>query len=466
MRYSNQIISAKVKATIYSVSCIWFAAFWIGLCMPGMAQMTSRNVIDKVVGKVDNYILLKSEVENGILQAKSGNPGIPESELRCKVYEQLIINKLMLAKADIDSVTVESAMVEAELDQRMNYMINAIGGREKLEAYYKKTVEQFKNEFRKDVREQMLVRKMQDNITRNIKVTPAEVRRFFNDIPKDSLPFFSTEVEVGQILKHVVSGRANKQKAKEKLQEIRQRIIDGESFEFLAKAYSQDPGSAQDGGNLGFAKRGMMVPEYESAAMNLQPMELSEIVESAFGYHLIQLLEKRGNEYNSRHILIRPEPDDMDIDRTIQQMDSLRNAILGDSITFEKAVIKFSDDRETKQSGGYFLDPNTNSTRIPVDELEPGLFFTIDTMKVGTITRPTVIKTPDGKIAVQMLYYKARYKPHEANLKDDYQKIYNACLQKKRAMAIDDWFKKTKNEVYISIDPEYARCNILSDDSN
>lgn len=458
-RYINNLLRQPVLAYILSAIILLFPHV---TC----AQLSSQQVVDKIVGKVDNHILLKSEVENALLQSKNSNLNLPESELRCKVYEQLLINKLMLAKADIDSITIENSIVEAELDNRMAYMINALGGREKLESYYKKSVEQFKTEFRKDVREQLLIRKMQDHITKNVKVTPAEVRRFFYDIPKDSLPFFSTEVEIGQIIRYVKTGRANKQKAKEKLEEIRQRIINGESFEFLAKAYSQDPGSAQEGGNLGFAKRGMMVPEYENAALQLNPKEISPVIESPFGYHIIQLLEKRGNEYNSRHILIRPEPDETDQENTLQQMDSLRKAILADSITFEKAAAKYSDDKETRQSGGYLLDPNTNSTRIPVDELEPALFFTIDTMKVGTISKPTIIKTPDGKLAVQMLYYKARYKPHVANLKDDYQKIYNACLQQKKAKAIDDWFDKTKNEVYISIDPEYARCKILSNDSN
>ena len=262
---------------------------------PCIAQYTGNPVADKIVARVDNQILLKSEVELGYLQAKQQNQGVPSATLKCKVFEQLLINKMMLAKADIDSVTVEDNVLEDQLGRRMAYMIQAIGSKEKLEEYYKKSIEQFKAELKKEVRDQLLVQKIQEGISKNIKVTPNEVKRFFNEIPKDSLPFFSTEVEVGQIIRFSQVSRKSKQVARQKLEDLKARIQNGEDFSFLARAYSQDPGSAKEGGSLGFWAKGAMVPEYESAALKLEPLGLSEIVESAFGYHLIQLIEKKGN---------------------------------------------------------------------------------------------------------------------------------------------------------------------------
>lgn len=434
------------------------------LSIGALAQLKSGPVVDKIVAKIDNQILLKSEVELGYLQAQQQKTGIPAAALKCKVFEQLLVNKLMLAKADIDSVTVEENMVDDQLNRRMNYMIQAIGSKEKLEAYYKKSIEQFKAELKKEVRDQMLIQKMQDAITRNLKVTPAQVKKFFNAIPKDSLPFFSTEVEVGQIVRFSKISRTRKQEARQKLEELKKRIQNGEDFGFLAKAYSQDPGSAPDGGNLGFWGRGAMVPEYEAAALKLQPNELSEIVESAFGFHLIQLLEKRGNEYSSRHILIKAEAGEEDHMAAFHTLDSLRNALVKDSITFEAAARKYSEDRESLNTGGYLTDNETGSTHIATEHLDPGIFFTIDSLKPGSFTKPLPYKSPDGKRGARILYFKSKILPHEANLKQDYTKIQAATLEQKKAESIKNWFKKTKGEVFISRDKDYSDCEVFKDD--
>lgn len=436
--------------------------FWFSKA--GFAQYSGATVVDKIVAKVDNQIILKSEVELGLLQAKVQNPNVPPGSMRCKVFEQLLINKLMLAKADIDSVTIENQMVEDQLTRRMNYMIQAIGSKEKLEEYYKKSIEQFKVELKKEVKDQMLIQKVQDGITKNVKVTPAEVRKFFNEIPKDSLPFFSTEVEVGQIVLFGKVSKANKQAAKNKLEELKKRILAGEDFEFLAKAYSQDPGSAKDGGNLGFWGRGAMVPEYEAAALRLEPMGLSDIIESPFGFHLIQLIEKKGNEYNSRHILIKPEASEEDQMSIFTRLDSIVNAIKGDSIRFEEAARKYSEDKETSMNGGFFTDPMTGVNRISTENLDPGIFFTIDTLKPGQFTKPLYYKTQDGKKGARVIYFKSKILPHEANLKQDYPKIQMAALEKKKAEAIRNWFKKTKSEVFISREKDFADCDILKDE--
>lgn len=430
----------------------------------------SNIVLDKIVAKADNYILLKSEHDLAVLQAQAQfaqqNPKATppdEAKLRCQVLDQLVLQKVLLAKSDIDSINVKDNEVTAELDERMAYMIQAVGGREKLEAYYKKTVDQFKAELRKQVKEQLVARKVQAKITEDVKVTPSQVRRYFNAIPKDSIPFFSTEVEVGQIVRLFKAGRTRKLEAKAKAEELRKRILAGEDFEIMARIYSQDPGSAQQGGKLLGAERGQMVPEYEAAAMSLKKGETSPVTESQFGYHIIQILDKRGNEYDSRHILIQPAASDDDREHAYRFLDSLAGAIRRDSIAFEKAAQKYSDDQATKSSGGFFLDPNTASPRVATDALDPKLFFTIDSMKIGAISKPQSYQSEDGKLGYRILYYKNKILPHEANLRDDYQRIQAAALAEAKRKAAAAWLKKAKQDVAIYVDPAYGTCNILKD---
>jgi len=419
-------------------------------------------VIDQIVGKVDNYIILKSEIDLGVIQAESSGEKL-DGNRECKVLEQIVLSKLMLAKAEIDSVTVEERQVDDQLDRRMQYMIQSIGGREKLEAYYKKTVDQFKAELRKQVKEQLIAQKMQESISKGIKVTPGEVKRFYNAIPKDSLPYFSKEVQVGQISMVIKQGKAAKQQAKQRAIDLRKRILAGEDFATLAKEYSEDPGSGSQGGNLGFWGKGDMVAPYEAAALALKPGQTSEVVESQFGFHIIQLIERKGAKYDSRHILIRPTPNASDKEETIKELDSLRRLILIDSLKFDQGAKKYSDDADTKDHGGFFIDQNTNTNRVPLENLDPVIYFIIDTMQVGEITKPLPYRTPDGKDGFRIIYYKAKFAPHEANLRDDYQKIYNACLLQKKQKALRTWFEKSRTEVFVEIEPEFQNCELFKD---
>jgi peptidyl-prolyl cis-trans isomerase SurA len=296
-------------------------------------------------------------------------------------------------------------------------------------------------------------------------VTPAQVKRYFGVIPKDSLPYMSTQVEVSQIVHLFKAGRNRKLLSRTKAQELREQILKGDDFDLMAKLYSQDPGSATQGGKILGIMRGQMVPEFEAAAMSGKKGEISPVIESAYGYHIIELLDKRGNEYDARHILIRPEADIEDQKNSFAFLDSLREAIVKDSITFEKAANKYSDDANTKANGGYITDAGTGSTRIPTEDLDPKLFFTIDTMKVGTVSKPIPFVGEDGKGGFRILYYKSKLVPHEANLKDDYQKIQNSALGDKRTKAMKAWVRKAKNEVAITVDPEYADCKLLDEEA-
>lgn len=423
-------------------------------------QAQERQVLDKVVAKVDDYIILKSDVEKGYRDYLASGR-YSGSNTRCEVLQDLVVNKLLVAKAEIDSIYVNELEVMMELDQRIRYFISQIGSEEALEQFYGKTIDEFKAELKDMVHEQLVVRKMEGIITSEISITPREVKQFFNKIPKDSLPYFSTEVVVAQIVKKPEMSRESKERMKRRLMGIRDRIMGGEEFGRIASLYSEEPGAKQSGGNIGWFNRGELAPEYEAAALKLKPGEVSMPVETQFGFHIIQLIERRGNEFNTRHVLLRPRYSDEDIRLTMSFLDSLRTSILSGETKFETAAKEHSDDMNTASSGGQFLDPQSNSNKISVDDLDPTIFFTIDTMKVGNITKPLKFQERDGSEAFRIIYYKERIKPHKANLNQDYQKIRAAAINQKKAKALDKWFEEAIREIFIEIDSDYDHCDIM-----
>lgn len=423
------------------------------------ARAQQTILLDNIVARVGSHIILRSDIE--LQQAQAISQGYPaSSELRCNILRSMIQNKVLLVRAEVDSVIVEESMVDAELEQRLGMMTSQVGGPEKLEAYFNKPMSQIREDLRKSMRESLTVQKMEREIAGKIKVTPKEVRQFFNQIPHDSLPYYSTEVEVGQIVKIAQIGNAQKLAAKQQLEEIRKRIVNGEDFAALAKQYSQDPASAAEGGTLGFFKRRELVPEYEAAALKLKPGEISPVTESMFGFHLIQLIEVRGEEYSSRHILIKPATAQVDMQATAHVLDSIKTLIQSDSITFAKAAKDNSDDMATKGNGGMIALGNSPTTYLPIDKLDPAIFFVIDTMQVGSISAPLPYRTEDGKEAMRILYLKSKTPPHQANLKDDYQKIAAAAMGNKRNKAISDWFEKNKGTVFVDVIPDFQACNV------
>ncbi|WP_416867946.1 MAG: peptidylprolyl isomerase [Imperialibacter sp.] len=417
-------------------------------------------VLDEIIAKVDNYIILRSDMEKSYLEMLSRNDitGIT----RCDALETLVINKMLVAKAEIDSVMVEDGDVESNLDRRLQFFINQVGSEERLEEFYGKTIDQFKDELRESVKEQMVVEKMQGTITKDLTVTPAEVKKFFKTIPADSLPFFSTEVTIGQIVKIPEPGEVEKEKIRTQLIAIRNKILAGESMATLAQQYSMDPSVRRNNGELGFFRRGDLAPEFEATALSMQPGEISMPVETDFGFHIIQLVERRGNTYNSRHILMIPVPSPADIKASRDYLDSLKTQIEAKTITFEKAAKEYSDDKATASDGGFLLD-GTGAPRVSVEEIDPVLFFTLDTMKVGNITAPIDYRLDDGTQALRLIYYKDKVPPHQANLEQDFQKIYQATLSAKKNKILSEWFRKAQGDVYIDVDPEFDFCNLLKE---
>ncbi len=430
------------------------------ICSVIVAKSQSSVVVDEIIGRVDDYIVLRSELESTYLDILSRGERI-SGNTKCAVLKDLITTKLLVAKAEIDSVLVDDNQVDQELNTRMALIINQIGSEDEIERYYNKTIAEFKRELFDDIKEQLVARKMRQEVLNEIEVSPEEVKEFYEGIPRDSLPYFSTQVKVSQIVKIPKVGRVQKEKVQNELLEIRDRIINGESFEILATLYSEDPGSAQNGGNLGFVGRGAFQPEFEAEVFKLKPGEISMPIETQFGYHIIQLIEKRGNLFNSRHILLQPEFSDQDIANTVNFLDSLKKAAYTDSITFEELAREHSEDKFTSSFGGYFTDAS-GGENVLVEELDPVIFFTIDTMEVGDISVPFESRTDDGKLAYKIIYYKEKIPPHLGNLESDYQRFRTFSLNKKQVDELNDWFEEAKKEVFIKIDPEYNVCEIIN----
>jgi len=439
--------------------------FW--LISPSFAQETAATgqVLDKIVAKVDNNILLESEVQQTYVEAVAQSQQGIDPPTRCQVFESLMVNKLMVAKAEIDSVMVTDPEVMLQVENRFNQVMQQFGGDEAtLAKAYGKTGEQLKSEIEDVIREQLIVQKMRAKITEGLTVSPAEVKAFYNSIPRDSLPFFSAEVTVGQIVKKPDVDPRIKENMIAQLRKLKQDILDGDAdFATLAKKYSEDPGSGSQGGDLGFFRRGELAPEYEATSLGLRQGEISDPVETDFGIHMIQLLENRGTTFNTRHILLIPKASEEDLVKAEKYLDSLKKEIQETRLDFARAAKDYSDDRGTSDNGGFFKDPATNSSRLTLRTLEdPVLYFTLDSMSVGSMTPPLRFDDPREGTKVRILYYKAKYPAHRANLEDDYEKMKAATLRRKEEEILGKWFVTAKEDVFIDVDPGYDRCKVLA----
>ena len=450
MKLKN-VNTEKVSARI---SCLMIIGYGLLSILPSYSQPT---VIDEVVATVGNYIVKKSDIEKQYLQYVS--QGNTESGgLRCAIIENLLLQKLLVQQAAHDSVEVNDAQVEAELDKRIRYFVKQIGSEQQLEDYYKEPIVKIKEDFRKPVRELLLVQTMQNRITKDITATPADVRTFFNSLPPDSLPYINAELEVAQIVIKPHISEKQKLDIKEKLEDYRKKILDGDQFSVYAALYSADRSTAKKGGELGFFERGEMVPEFEAVAFKLKPGEVSHVIETKYGFHILQMIERRGNQINVRHILLQPEADPEESTKAITQLDSIARLIRSGSMTFEEAAEKFSSDEETRYNGGTLINPGTGTTQFQPDQLDKILFFQIDTLPVGKVSDPLPMQEADGKTSYRLAMVRKRSEPHRANLQDDYQKIQDFVLQDKQAKAMEDWVKKTIKTSFIKVNEEYWTC--------
>lgn len=426
----------------------------------GTLMAQPEQIIDQVAAVIGGKTLLKSEIESQYQQIiAQGNEANPN--LRCRIIDQLLINKLLLNQALLDSIEVTDSQVEGELDRRIGFMVNQIGSEARLEEYYEKSIPEIRDEFKPLIKEQLLIQMMQGKVTKNITVSPADVRNFFNSIPSDSLPFINAEMEYAQIVINVPVSSAEKARIREKLEGYRKRVLNGEDFATLAILYSQD-GSSKNGGELGFVNRGELVPEFEASAFKLRKGEVSEIVESKFGFHIIQLIERRGEQINVRHILLKPSFGTTEINETFAKADSIYKAIKSDSLTFSEAAQRFSDDGDSRYNGGNVINQKNGTTRFETDEVDPTVFFQLEKMNTGEVSSPIQSLSAEGNTAFRILYLKTRTKPHKADLSTDYQRIQEATMTEKESKALNDWVKKKKTTTFVQVSEDFKTCDNLS----
>lgn len=416
-------------------------------------------VVDEIVAVIGKHIVLKSNIETQYLQYRMQN-GITgsESNIKCSILENLLFEKLLLFAGDVDSVDVTEADINQQLDMRLRYYVNQFGSEEKMAEYYRKPLEKIKDELRDIVKEQIISQKVNSSITEGITITPSDVNTFFNSIPKDSIPLINPIVEINQIVRIPPISAEHKKGVYDRINGLRERIVKGEKFETLAILYSEDPGSAAKGGELGLTKRGSWYPEFEAAAFSLKSAgELSEIIETEAGYHLIQFISRRGEYVNVRHILLMVKPSPEDLANAASYIDSIATLIKNDSLSFDQAVIRFSDD-PNRINFGAVVNPNTLSTTFDMDELEPAVAFVVEKMNVDDVSAPISHKTEDGKDAYKIIRLKSRSEAHVANLEDDYNIIQSWALQDKNQGIISEWIKDRISTTYIRLDKEFQGC--------
>jgi len=431
---------------------------YIVLLHLSLLSFAQQNV-DKTIGVVGKYIVLRSELEREI-KGTVANGGSVTDSLRCAMFDELLYQKLLLAQAEKDSVHVKEEQVDAEMDRRMNYYLGQFGSEEKFEAFYGKTVKQYKEEMRDDIRNILVAQQMQGKVTGEIKVSPQDVRTYYNSIPSDSLPLINTEVEICQLIKRPSVTDEAKKEARAKLEGYRQRVLNGESMSVIATLYTEDPGSAKTGGKYEGIARGTFVPEFEAVAFRLKPNEVSEIFESPFGFHFIQLIARRGELVDVRHILVVAKVSPQDITDAKTALDTIYQKIQDGRLTFCNACAKYSDDKDTKNNCGAIQNKDAGSTRFEIEELgkDEKLVFMLDKMQVGEISKPLIDQTSD-KPAFKIIYLKSRTEPHKANLKDDYQRLQNMAQAFKQKTTVDVWINKKMRSIYIHIDDDFRGCS-------
>ena len=443
------------------------------LSLPMMAQNRQPQVVDKVVAVVGKNIILQSDIENQYVQYRlQGMVEGTGQEMRSRILEDLLLQKLMLNQAEMDSITVTDEDVEKQLDMRIHQFVARFGSQEKMEAQFGKTMTEIKDEVRKAMKDQMLQEQVQSKIMENVVVTPQEVKDFFASIPKDSLPTISPEYEIVQIVKRPPISIDEKLEVKDRLYQIRKRILDGESsFATMAVLYSEDPGSARQGGELGLTGRGVWVPEFENVAFNLRDGEISDVVESEHGFHIIQLIERRGDAVNCRHILLTAKVPVEALEKAQNELDSVAQLVRNGDMTFEEACKKFSDD-DSKSNGGYLTNAATGGNRLSLQDLQEleqsyeeykNLAFVISRLEVGQISDPLPMTTNENKDAYRLNMVKSKTEPHQANLKEDYNLIQNWALGQKRQEAIGKWVKDKAAKAYIRLDEAYKNNDFYYD---
>jgi peptidyl-prolyl cis-trans isomerase SurA len=427
----------------------------------------AQTSIDKIIATIGKDIILQSDLEKAYTDytAQFAVKDDDEEEI-CSIFEHLVYTKLLLHQADVDSIVISEQQVDAVINHRMNQMLQMTNGDARvIENYYGKSMAEIKKDFKEVVRDQLYVEEVQDKITANITVTPSEVKSFVNRVGLDSMPMIPASYEIGHILKTPPVREEEIASIKARLEEYREKSLRDENpknrFSMFARLYSDDPGSASKGGNLGFVERGAFYPEFEAVAFNLKSGEISNVVKTQAGYHIIQLLERRGESINVAHILLQPKPSAEEQVKTIEYLDSVRKIILDKKMDISKAALEFSED-PNKMSGGWVINPYDLSTKFYKESFEPATFVVIDKMIQGEYSSPVVYVNDDGVLSYRLIYLKNKIASHKANLVEDYDVIKNAALEEKKNSAIDKWLINKVKTTSIKINADnYKDCDFV-----
>ncbi len=414
-------------------------------------------ILDRIIGIVGDKKVMQSELEeqyyNMLAQGMKDYPG-----LRCEVFEDLLSQKLLLNQAEIDSIMVTEPQVDLQLEQRMGFFVNQIGSEEKLTEYFNKSIVEIKEDLRDAIRDQLVTDKMRAEITGDINATPSEVRNFYESLPKDSIPYVNAEVELNQIVLYPPSSEEAVFEVRERLLDLRQRILEGENFATLAVLYSEGP-SAPRGGDIGWSDKASLDPEYAKVAFSLKKGQVSKIVESSFGFHIIELLDRTGERVHTRHILMKPKITPEAKEEVMARLDSIVRLIRLDSLTFERAAMYFSEDPETRLNGGQVVNPNTGGTKFELDQFETEEYNIIHELEVGEISRVYEYQDKKGKTVYKVIRLKKKTVPHVANLKDDYSLLKMMAASDKQRRVVDSWIRERLKSTYVKINPDFRDCN-------
>ncbi len=423
----------------------------------------SQVLVESVAAIVGNEVIYLSDVENTVIDARRQGNKIPSDELRCLILEQLLVSKLFLDQARLDSIVVTSDAVAGNVEMSINTAIKQAGSEKALEEYFKKTMIEIRRDITEKMLEQETVNEVQASIAQNITITPAALKRYFERIPKDSLPLIPSRVEISLLQLDPPASEENKAEARQKLLDIRGDILKGKSFNALAVLYSEDPESMKRGGEIGFLTRGQLEKEYADAAFSLTKNTVSRIVETRYGFHLIQLIERMGDMVNTRHILIRPKVKPEEEATALARLDSIADEIRKGSMTFEDAVKRYSSHKDSKINGGKYVseNPSDRTTWFALEELNSDMYSRVRDLKVGEISEPFRTEDESGNAVFRVVRLDREMTAHRANMKDDYQSLYNAALMEERNKKYEDWIKKKIEITYIRISDELNSCGFL-----
>ncbi len=423
-----------------------------------VGQGFSQQLIDQIVAVVGDEIILESEIEAQAIQLQSQGY-MADRDVNCEVLEEMLFQKLLLLQAQLDSVEITSGEVDGELSRRLSVFINQLGSEQKLEEYYGKSISEIKSEFRDMIREQLLTQRMQQQLTSDVSMTPSEVKKFFNKIPVDSIPYLPATYQIKQIAIYPKVSEEERERCKLVINKYRDRVLNGDDFATLAVLYSDDPGSSPAGGELGFVSRTDLVPEFAAAAFNLKSTDdVSRVVETEFGYHILQLIERRGNLVNVRHILVTPRTGRSSENEAKSDLETVREKVLADSISFEDAAAEYSEDEISANSGGTMQNMQTGKTWFTEDELDPLARDVLKQLKPSAISK--IVKTRDmrGKSVYKFFKLERKIEAHKANIKDDYQRFQEIAIAEKKQKSIQNWIEETIETTYVRIDSSYMNC--------